>query len=110
VADRWRTGGHRTDEPGPRQRTIYDLASGELIGCMFTTEDARLAVAAVNEHVALRAELLRLLSLYDNDGTLVIEAGEGADAACWHLALAADYPAIAAALRAAHDRADAGLG
>lgn len=48
VAPLWRTGGRSTEEPGPRQRTIYDLATGELIGCMFTTEDARLAVDSVN--------------------------------------------------------------
>jgi hypothetical protein len=90
------------------RQTIYDASPdgdggqpGRSLGRMDTPELAARVVVAVNEHVALRAELLRLLSLYDNDGTLVIEAGEGADAACWHLALAADYPAIAAALRVA---------
>lgn len=43
----WRTGGHPADEPGPRQRTIYD-ATGEMIGAMFTTAAARRAVDAVN--------------------------------------------------------------
>lgn len=44
----WRTGGHSADEPGPRKRTIYSLRTGELIGVFFETEDAELAVSAVN--------------------------------------------------------------
>lgn len=50
----WRTGRHRTDEPGPRQRPIYG-ANGELIGVMFTTEDARLAVDSVNGVAEVKA-------------------------------------------------------
>lgn len=43
----WRTGRHPTDEPGPRQKTIYG-PDGELRGVMFTTEDAHLVVDALN--------------------------------------------------------------
>lgn len=45
--EQWRTGRHPADEPGPRQRTIYD-GRGEFIGSMDTTVLARLVVDAVN--------------------------------------------------------------
>lgn len=54
----WRTGGHPVDEPGPRQKTLYD-ATGELVGCMQTTEAAHQVVAAVNARVDVPPPLLQ---------------------------------------------------
>lgn len=53
----WRIERHPIDEPGSRQKTIYG-PDGELRGVMFTTEDARLAVNALN---ALRPDALTAL-------------------------------------------------
>lgn len=62
----WRTGHHPTDEPGPRQRTIYG-PDGELRGAMFTTEDARLVVDSLNGFAAAREESGRLRASLADD-------------------------------------------
>ena len=93
----WRTGHHPVDEPGPRQRTIYD-AAGELVGVMFTTEGARKAVDAVNDLEALLAELRQALYLTPLDEVM----GRGV--------MADQVPAIAEALRAAQAKREGARG
>lgn len=77
----WRTGHHPTDEPGPRQKTIYG-PDGELRGVMFTTEDAHLVVNALNARdeitpefvqVAERAALITALAVVQRENKQLLD-------------------------------------